>query len=68
MDETANTAPLPALPQFLSELLELRIIFATVWQSLAQIKERYGESMHAILAACLTKIFMSSVTDQLTLE
>lgn len=68
LDETANTAPLHGLPKHLSELLEFRIIIATVWQSLGQIKERYGEAMHAVLAASTTKVFLGPVSDQITLE
>lgn len=68
LDETANTAPLQDLHSYLSQLRSYRIRFATTWQDLAQVKERYGESMHTILAASTTKVFMGPITDQATLD
>jgi type IV secretory pathway TraG/TraD family ATPase VirD4 len=68
LDETANTAPLQDLPSHLSQLRSYNFHIATVWQSLAQIKERYGDSMHTILSASTTKAFMGPVTDQATLD
>jgi hypothetical protein len=39
-DETANGAPLADLPQQLSEAGSQGIRFATVWQSLGQMRDR----------------------------
>ena len=66
LDETANIAPLADLPQQLSEAGSQKIRFATVWQSLAQIRDRYGDAADATLAASTAKLFMGPVTDETT--
>ena len=66
LDETANIAPLADLPQQLSEAGSQRIRFATVWQSLAQMRDRYGDAADAILASSTAKLFMGPVTDETT--
>lgn len=40
--------------------------FATIWQSIAQIRERYGDSADSILANSTAKIFMGPITDDAT--
>ena len=66
LDETANIAPLADLPQQLSEAGSQSIRFATVWQSLAQMRDRYGDAADAILASSTAKLFMGPVTDDTT--
>jgi type IV secretory pathway TraG/TraD family ATPase VirD4 len=43
LDETANVAPIPGLDDLISECREYARIL-TVWQSLAKMRERYGET------------------------
>jgi type IV secretory pathway TraG/TraD family ATPase VirD4 len=58
-DETANIAPLADLPQQLSAAGSQGICFATVSQSLAQMRDRYEDAVDAILASSSTaKLFM----------
>jgi type IV secretion system protein VirD4 len=66
LDETANIAPPADLPQQLSEAGSQDIRFATVWQSLAQMRDRYGDAADAILASSTAKLFMGPVTDDTT--
>ena len=42
------------------------IRIATVWQSLAQMQERYRLGMHTILADSSAKIVMGSTSDEIT--
>ena len=67
LDETANIAPLQDLPQILSTSLSAGVQFLTVWQNVAQIRERYGpEAAAEILALSQAKIFLGSITDHHT--
>ena len=66
LDETANCAPLQDLPAHLSQLASHGVRIATVWQSLAQARDRYGEAMDTIMAASTCKLFMGPVTDETT--
>lgn len=42
--------------------------FATVWQSMAQIRSRYRDSADSILANSTTKLFMGPEGDEATLS
>jgi type IV secretory pathway TraG/TraD family ATPase VirD4 len=66
LDETANIAPLADLSQQLSEAGSQGIRFATVWQSLGQLRDRYGDAADAVLASSTAKLFMGPVTDDIT--
>jgi type IV secretion system protein VirD4 len=66
LDETANIAPLADLPQQLSEAGGQGIRFATVWQSLGQMIDRYRDAADAVLASSTAKLFMGPVTDEAT--
>lgn len=66
LDEAANIAPLRDLPSHLSQAAGNGVRIATVWQSLAQIHERYGRSADSVLANSVSKLFMGPVTDGLT--
>jgi type IV secretory pathway TraG/TraD family ATPase VirD4 len=66
LDETANIAPLADLPQQLSEAGSQGIRFATVWQSLGQLRDRYHDAADTVLAASTAKLFMGPVTDETT--
>ncbi len=66
LDETANIAPLRDLPQHLSQAAGHGVRIATVWQSLAQARERYHEGADSILANSTLKLFLGPVTDDTT--
>ena len=66
LDETANCAPLQDLPAHLSQLAAHGVRIATVWQSLAQARDRYGEAIDTIMAASTCKLFMGPITDETT--
>jgi len=66
LDETANIAPLRDLPAHLSQAAGNGVRIATIWQSLAQVSERYGRAADSILANSTTKLFMGPVTDERT--
>jgi type IV secretory pathway TraG/TraD family ATPase VirD4 len=66
LDEAANVAPLPDLPQMISQILKHNIIAATFWQDLAQLHTRYGRSADTILGNSTVKLFMGPITDDAT--
>ena len=66
VDEAANIAPLRELPRALSQAAGHGVHFATVWQSLGQMRERYGGASDTILANSVTKLFLGPVTDDAT--
>ncbi|MGH2716493.1 MAG: TraM recognition domain-containing protein [Thermoleophilaceae bacterium] len=66
LDEAANIAPLADLPQQLSEAGSQGIRFATVWQSLGQMRDRYHDAADAVLASSTAKLFMGPMTDDAT--
>lgn len=63
LDEAANIAPLHDLPRMLSQAAGHGIRIATIWQSLAQLRERHGHGAETILANSAAKLFMGSITD-----
>ena len=66
MDEAANIVPLRDLPRHLSQAAGHGIRIATVWQTIAQLQERYRTAADTILANSTTKIFMGPVADTAT--
>ncbi len=66
LDEAANIAPLTELPRLLSQAAGHGIRVATVWQSLAQMQDRYGRGAETILANSTSKLFMGPITDEAT--
>jgi type IV secretion system protein VirD4 len=68
LDETAQIAQLPNLPGQLAEARAHGVRFATVWQSVAQIEQRYKRDADTILASSTTKLFMGPITDRRTRE
>jgi type IV secretory pathway TraG/TraD family ATPase VirD4 len=66
LDEAANIAPLHELPRMLSQAAGHGIRIATIWQSLAQVRERHGHGAETILANSAAKLFMGSITDSST--
>lgn len=67
LDEAANIAPLQELPGLLSQAAGHGIRIATVWQSLSQIRERYGASGDTILANATSKVFLGPISDPATM-
>ncbi|HWT94843.1 MAG TPA: type IV secretory system conjugative DNA transfer family protein [Solirubrobacteraceae bacterium] len=66
MDEAANIAPLRDLPSILSQSAGFGIRIATVWQSLAQLQERFGRAGDTVLANSTTKLLMGPISDEET--
>lgn len=66
LDETANCAPLQTLPAHLADVAAYGIRIATVWQSIAQLRDRYGDAKDAILGASTCKVFLGPITDDTT--
>jgi len=66
LDEVANIAALRELPTHLSQAAGQGVRIATVWQSLAQIEQRYGREVDTILANSTSKLFMGPITDDKT--
>jgi type IV secretion system protein VirD4 len=66
LDETANIAPLRDLPGHLSQAAGHGIRIATMWQSLAQAKHRYGPAVDELLANSTAKLYLGPVTDTTT--
>ena len=66
LDEAANIAPLRDLPHHLSQAAGHGVRIATIWQSLAQARERYHDGADSILANSTAKLFMGPITDNTT--
>jgi TraM recognition site of TraD and TraG len=66
LDGTANCAPLQTLPGHLSDVAAYGVRIATVWQSIAQMRERYGDAKDAIIGASTDKVFPGPITDKTT--
>jgi type IV secretion system protein VirD4 len=64
MDEAANIAPVRNLASWLSQCGDHGILIATIWQSIAQIEERYGRAARdAICAASTAQIFIPPLAE-----
>lgn len=67
LDEAANIAPVRNLASWLSQCGDHGIIIATLWQSIAQIDNRYGRAARdAICAACTAQMFLPPLADPST--
>jgi type IV secretion system protein VirD4 len=67
LDEAANIAPVRNLASWLSQCGDHGIVIATIWQSLAQIDQRYGRpARDAISAASTAQLFIPPLTDPTT--
>ncbi|MED5052561.1 type IV secretory system conjugative DNA transfer family protein [Anoxybacillus rupiensis] len=67
LEEIANIGKIPGLQQMLGTMRGRRIYPMMIWQSLAQMKERYGDGWEDMLSMCDTKIYLGS-NDQFTSE
>jgi type IV secretion system protein VirD4 len=64
MDEAANIAPVRNLSSWLSQCGDHGIVIATIWQSIAQIDQRYGRSARdAICAASTAQVFIPPLAE-----
>jgi type IV secretory pathway TraG/TraD family ATPase VirD4 len=64
MDEAANIAPVRNLAAWLSQCGDHGIVIATIWQSIAQIDQRYGRAARdAICAAATAQVFIPPLTE-----
>ena len=64
MDEAANIAPIRNLPSLLSQCGDHGIVIATIWQSIAQIDQRYGRAARdAICAASTAQVFIPPLAE-----
>jgi len=66
LDEAANIAPIRDLPAHLSQAAGHGVRIATVWQSMAQLHDRYRTAADSILANSTSKVFLGPVTDERT--
>jgi type IV secretion system protein VirD4 len=64
MDEAANIAPVHNLAPWLSQCGDHGIVIATIWQSIAQIDQRYGRAARdAICAASTAQVFIPPLAE-----
>ena len=64
MDEAANIAPVRNLAAWLSQCGDHGIVIATIWQSIAQIDQRYGRAARdAICAASTAQVFIPPLAE-----
>jgi type IV secretion system protein VirD4 len=69
MDEAANIAPVRNLGSWLSQCGDHGIVIPTLWQSIAQIDNRYGRAARdSIGAASTAHIFLPPLADPTTTE
>lgn len=67
LDEAANIAPIKTLGSWLSQCGDHGITIATLWQTIAQIDQRYGRpARDAICAASTAQLFLPPLADLTT--
>lgn len=68
LDEAANVAPLAELDTLASTAAGYGVQLVTVWQDLAQLNARYGQSAGTVVNNHRVKVFLSGIADPATLE
>ena len=68
LDEVANIAPLPDLPQIASEGGSQGILLLAALQDLSQARVRWGAAADGFLTLFGTKLILAGIADQKTLE
>ncbi len=68
LDEAANIAPLKELDSIASTAASHGIQLVTVWQDLAQLNARYGQSSATVLNNHKMKVLLSGSSDLATLD
>lgn len=63
IDEAANLAPLRRLPTYMSISGGAGVRFALIYQSVAQLRARYGPDADTILANAGAKVFLGPIGD-----
>lgn len=66
MDEAAHLAPLAKLPTYLAVSRGWGARWMLVYQSVAQLRHRYGQDADSVLANALPKLFMGPIHDAST--
>jgi type IV secretory pathway TraG/TraD family ATPase VirD4 len=65
-DEAAHLAPLGKLPTYLSVSASWGVRFCVVYQSLADVRHRYGVQADTVLANTLVKLVLGPIHDRAT--
>lgn len=65
-DEAAHLAPLAKLPTYLAVSGGWGVRWCIVYQSLAQLRHRYGDEADAVLGNTLIKLFLGPIQDEAT--
>lgn len=65
LEEMANIGKLPNMKEMLGTMRGRRIYPMMIWQSLAQMKERYKDAYEDILSMCDTKVYLG-INDNFT--
>lgn len=68
LDEAAHLAPLGKLATYLAVCRAWNVRMFLSYQSIGQIRSRYGDQADAVLANLMTKIFLGPIHDQATRE
>jgi type IV secretory pathway TraG/TraD family ATPase VirD4 len=68
LDEAANIAGMPKLPEFLSTIGSKGVSIITAWQDFSQIEAKYGKSKNTVLNNSRGKLILPGVTDPETLK
>jgi type IV secretion system protein VirD4 len=68
LDEAANIAPVEDLPTVASTAAAMGLQLVTVFQDVAQIKGRYGESAGTVVNNHRAKLFLPGISDLDTLD
>jgi type IV secretion system protein VirD4 len=68
LDERGNIAPLRALPDLLSTGRGQGILLATVWQSLGQLRKRYGQDGAETVLTNSAQLALAGIGDLATLD
>jgi type IV secretion system protein VirD4 len=67
-DEAAHLTPLRKLPTYLSVSAGWEVRWCLIYQSLAQVRHRYGSEADAVLANTLSKLVLGPIHDRSTRE
>lgn len=65
-DEAAHLAPLAKLPTYLAVSGGWGVRWCIVYQSLAQLRHRYGDEADSVLGNTLIKLFLGPIQDEAT--
>jgi len=68
LDEAANIAALPLLPELLSTIGGQKVQVLTAWQDFSQIHARYGDKKNTILNNSRAKLVLPGVSDPETIR